>query len=257
MTKEDNWMEKKHILIEESGFVGVLGVICFLFFGIMMGLGLRATEAAEGGGYTGVVILLAFSALGLYMVYVYFNHYLKLYPNGEAIYSSYIGKKRRFQYSDIVSIEHEYMKTRYGSYELRVIFKDKLGNRLSNVDSNMKNFEQVYEWIRYRNEIEELQGLMEHKIKICPTRIVIFGKVGRSVFGGLGLANIIMSGCFVYFANTKSNSFEDFNLSDMIFAWVIFLIFLVGGIYLIYYAVKGYKKDYIKQLEESKKYIKI
>ena len=116
---------------------------------------------------TVLIINLFLVGVGGYAIFAFFNHRLKVFADGSMQYSTSIGQKKDFFYTDVAEIEQRQVKG-----TLSIILKDKDGNRFGKIESNMNGYEEFGKWLnaqRQKAKEAEAAGIMNsHEVEISP-----------------------------------------------------------------------------------------
>ena len=183
--------------VREKKAVLVLGIIFTIIFGAMILVMLGAGDLDAAGIAFVSIVFGALTLLGIYLVLAYVCHRVKVFADGEFVYSSSMGKKRTFHYRDIARIEQKYVST-----AMSLTLKDAAGNRLAKVESNMDNYDRLCQWLmRCKQEVEaegnsvnQFGMNIRQEIVVEPVKVQGTGKAGRIFLGLLGVMMLVAAG---------------------------------------------------------------
>ena len=118
-------------------------------------------------------------------------HRLKVFADGNLVYSNSIGRKKEFHYSDIAKIEQKQI-----SGTLSLTFRDAAGKYLGKVEGNMKGYEELCQWLntkRKKAEEAETMGIQNnHELEVTPVNGGTAGKGVRIFLIIMGLVMIAL-----------------------------------------------------------------
>ena len=196
--------------VRERKSVLVCGIICTLLWGATAILVLRVSGADEIWAILYVLLVFGlFAVLGIYLMLAYFNHRLKVFSGGEAVYSSSLGKKTTFAYRDIVKVEQKYVKN-----AMSLTLKDVDGKRLAKVESNMLDYDKLCQWLNTQKQaLEDSKTVSDpsgvsagHQIEVEPVKVKGTGKFARAFLVLMGVFMLIASvGTFSTLAGNGSS----------------------------------------------------
>lgn len=186
------------------------GIICTLLWGATAILVLRVSGADEIWAILYVLLVFGlFAVLGIYLMLAYFNHRLKVFSGGEAVYSSSLGKKTKFTYRDIAKVEQKYVKN-----AMSLTLKDVDGKRLAKVESNMLDYDKLCQWLNAQKQaLEDSKTASDpsgvsagHQIEVEPVKVKGTGKFARAFLVLMGVFMLIASvGTFSTLAGNGSS----------------------------------------------------
>ena len=176
--------------VREKWFVLILGAV-FAVLGIGMFIVAVAGVSGEISVGLGIFGLLVFGLLGGLLVLQGMCHRLKVFADGNLVYSNSIGRKKEFHYSDIAKIEQKQI-----SGTLSLTFRDAAGKYLGKVEGNMKGYEELCQWLntkRKKAEEAETMGIQNnHELEVTPVNGVTAGKGVRIFLIIMGLVMIAL-----------------------------------------------------------------
>ena len=196
--------------VRERKSVLVCGIICTLLWGATAILVLRVSGADEIWAILYVLLVFGlFAVLGIYLMLAYFNHRLKVFSGGEAVYFSSLGKKTKFTYRDIAKVEQKYVKN-----AMSLTLKDVDGKRLAKVESNMLDYDKLCQWLNAQKQaLEDSKTASDpsgvsagHQIEVEPVKVKGTGKFARAFLVLMGVFMLIASvGTFSTLAGNGSS----------------------------------------------------
>jgi len=158
-------MKELALVVREKIIILFAALLCF-GTGVGLCVAIFADSDTTGRGF-GIGIALLIAGVGVYCVLAYFNHRLKVFADGSMVYSSTLGKKIEFRYSDLTQIEQRQIK---GTFSLTFI--DRSGKRIGKVEGNMKGYEEFCQWLNtQKKKAEEAEAIgiqSGHGVEITP-----------------------------------------------------------------------------------------
>lgn len=154
--------------VRERASILLVGIFLVLT-GIILVVASAATVTEEDGSLMGAaaVCMLFLVGVGGYTILAFINHRLKVFSDGSMVYSNSIGQKEEFSYTDISEIEQ-----RQVNGTLSLSLKDATGKRIGKVESNMRGYEELAQWLntqKQKNKDAQAMGVeSQHEVEVTP-----------------------------------------------------------------------------------------
>lgn len=172
--------------VRERAAVLIVGVMLIIVGVVLCGASLVSEESDGTMLSAGIAGLLAFVALGVYLILAFVNHRLKVFADGRMLYSASLGAKTEFCYADIAKIEQKMINGM-----LSLSFYDASGKRFGKVEDNMKDYEKLCQWLNTQKKKEEdakAMGVQNgHEAEVTPVNGNSMGKAVRILYIVLGI----------------------------------------------------------------------